>query len=67
MTGGVTVKRGKNPNLKVVGDRVVTEDEHRTLDLARELLKIPDAEAERILHEVIAEAESFFGGTVEGA
>jgi hypothetical protein len=52
---------------KVVADRVVTEDEHRKLDLAREILEIPDPEAEQILHEVVAEAEAFFGGKVEGA
>ena len=52
---------------KIVADRVVTEAEHRKLDLARELLHIPDAEAEGVLREVVAEAESFFGGTIEGA
>ncbi len=52
---------------KVVADRVVTEAEHRKLDLARELLQIPDDEAERVLHDVVAEAETFFGGAVEGA
>lgn len=52
---------------RVVADRVVTESEHRKLDLARDLLEIPDAEAERILHAVVADAETFFGGSVEGA
>ena len=52
---------------KAVADRVVTDAEHRKLDLARDLLGIPDPEAEAILNAVIAEAESFFGGTVEGA
>ena len=52
---------------RVVADRVVTEAEHRKLDLARDLLEIPDAEAEAILHAVVADAEQFFGGTVEGA
>jgi hypothetical protein len=52
---------------RVVADRVVTEAEHRNLDLARQLLAIPDAEAEAILHSVVAEAEKFFGGPVEGA
>ncbi len=52
---------------RAVADRVVTEAEHRKLDLARDLIGIPDAEAEAILHGVIAEAEKFFGGTVEGA
>ena len=36
---------------------VVTEAEHRKLDLARDLIGIPDAEAEAILHSVVAEAE----------
>ncbi len=52
---------------RVVADRVVTEAEHRRLDLARELLDIPDPEAVAILQTVVAEAERFFGGTVEGA
>lgn len=52
---------------KVVADRVVTESEHRTLDLARDLLTIPDAEAEQILQAVASEAEKFFGGTVKEA
>ncbi len=51
---------------RMVADRVVTEAEHRKLDLARDLTGISDAEAEAILHEVIADAESFFGGSVEG-
>jgi hypothetical protein len=52
---------------RAVADRVVTEAEHRKIDLARDLLGIPDAEAVTILHAIVAEAESFFGGTVEGA
>jgi hypothetical protein len=52
---------------RAVADRVVTEAEHRKLDLARDLIGIPDAEAEAILHTVVAEAESFFGKAVEGA
>jgi hypothetical protein len=51
----------------VVADRVVTEAEHRNLELARQLLAIPDVEAEAILHAVVAEAEKFFGGTIAGA
>ena len=51
---------------QAVADRVVTESEHRKLDFARDLLGIPDAEAEAILHDVIAEAETFFGKHVEG-
>jgi hypothetical protein len=52
---------------RAVADRVVTEAEHRKLDLARDLLAIPDSEAETILNAIVLEAESFFGGAVEGA
>jgi hypothetical protein len=52
---------------RAVADRVVTEAEHRKIDLARDLLGIPDAEAVTILHAIVSEAETFFGGTVEGA
>ena len=52
---------------RAVADRVVTEAEHHKLDLARDLIGIPDAEAEAILQGVVAEAETFFGGSVEGA
>ena len=52
---------------RCVADRVVTEAEHRKLDLARDLLGIRDAEAEAILHQVVSEAETFFGKSVEGA
>jgi hypothetical protein len=52
---------------RAVADRVVTEAEHRKLDLARDLIGIPDAEAVAILQSVFAEAETFFGGSVEGA
>jgi hypothetical protein len=52
---------------KVVSDRVVTRAEHRNLDLARELMQIPDPEAERTLQRIVQEAESFFGKKVEGA
>ena len=52
---------------RAVADRVVTEAEHRKLDLARDLIGIPDAEAETILQAIVAEAETFFGKSVEGA
>ena len=52
---------------RAVADRVVTDAEHRKLDFARDLLGIPDAEAEKILDAVVAEAETFFGKSVEGA
>ena len=52
---------------QVVSDRVVTPEEHRNLDLARALMGIPDAEAEATFHDIVGEAERFFGGAVEGA
>jgi hypothetical protein len=52
---------------RIVADRVVTEAEHRKLDVARDLLGIPDAEAESILKAVVEDAEHFFGKSVEGA
>jgi hypothetical protein len=52
---------------RAVADRVVTDAEHRNLDLARDLIGNPDAQAEAILHEIVAEAETFFGKSVEGA
>jgi hypothetical protein len=52
---------------RAVSDRHFTESEHRKLDLARDLIGIPEAEAEAALHTIIAEAESFFGKSVEGA
>ncbi len=52
---------------RAVADRVVTESEHQKLDLVRDVVGISDAEGETILHAVIAEAESFFGRSVEGA
>jgi hypothetical protein len=50
---------------RAVADRVVTASEHIKLDLARELIGIPDAEAEASLHAIIVEAESFFGKPVD--
>jgi hypothetical protein len=52
---------------RAVSDRKFTEADHRRLDLARDLMAIPESEAESILHTIVAEAESFFGRTVEGA
>ena len=52
---------------QVVSDRIVTEAEHRNLDLARDLIGIPDADAVAALNAVVAEAESFFGDKIEGA
>jgi hypothetical protein len=52
---------------RAVSDRNFTEEEHRKLDLARDLIGIPDAEAEAALHSIVAEAETFFGRPVDGA
>jgi hypothetical protein len=50
---------------KAVSDRHVTEEEHRKLDLARNLIGIPEAEAEALLHTIVTEAERFFGKPVQ--
>jgi len=50
---------------RAVSHRVVTEEEHRKLDLARKLIELPEAEAEQILHSIMAEAEAFFGSPVK--
>ena len=52
---------------KVVSDGVVTLEEHHRLDLARGLIGLSEAEAEKTLHEVVGEAEAIFGRSVEGA
>lgn len=52
---------------RVVSDRVVTESEHHKLDLARQLIGLTEAEAEAVVHAVVAEAESFFGKPVRDA
>ncbi|HEV3121728.1 MAG TPA: hypothetical protein VGY53_07490 [Isosphaeraceae bacterium] len=51
---------------RAVADGVVTGMEHRKLDLARDLIGIPDDEAEQMLHAIAAEAEAFFGKQVKG-
>jgi hypothetical protein len=50
---------------QAVADRHVTEEEHRKLDLARDLMGISEPEAESLLHAIAAEAEAFFGKPVE--
>jgi len=52
---------------KAVSDRHFTEEEHRKLDVARDLIGISEERAEAILHAVVAEAEKFFGKKVDGA
>jgi len=51
---------------RAVSDRHFTETEHRKLDLARDLIGIPEAEAEAALHAIVSEAETFFGKSVDG-
>jgi hypothetical protein len=51
---------------RAVSDRRFTDAEHRKIDMARELIGIPEPEAEAALNTVVAEAESFFGKPVEG-
>jgi hypothetical protein len=50
---------------RAVSDGVFTEEEHRTLDMARRLIGLSEEEAETALHSIVAEAESFFGKPVE--
>jgi hypothetical protein len=50
-----------------VAHGVFTEKEHQMLDLARDLMGIPEAQAEALVHTTVTEAESFFGKTIEGA
>jgi hypothetical protein len=50
---------------RAVSDRVVSEDDHHKLDLARKLIGIPETEAEQTLHAIMAEAEAFFGTPVK--
>ena len=52
---------------RAVSDGHFTEPDHRKLDLARDLIGLPEAEAEAALHAIVAEAERFFGKAVEGA
>ncbi|WP_165219005.1 hypothetical protein [Aquisphaera insulae] len=50
---------------KAVANRVFTAEEHHRLDQARKLMGIPEAEAEALLHDIIAEAESIFGQPIK--
>jgi YesN/AraC family two-component response regulator len=50
---------------RAVSDRVVSEDDHHKLDLARKLIGISETEAEQTLHAIVAEAEAFFGTQVK--
>ncbi len=50
---------------RAVADRVISEDDHRKLDLARKLIGLSEAEAEETLHSIMAEASAFFGTPVQ--
>lgn len=49
---------------RAVSDRRFTEEEHDKLELARQLIGIPEAEAAAALQTVVKEAEQFFGKPV---
>jgi hypothetical protein len=50
---------------RAVSDRIVSENEHQRLDLARKLIGMSEAEAEGLLHAIVAEAEAFFGKPIK--
>jgi hypothetical protein len=50
---------------RAVANRVVSEDDHHKLDLARNLIGMPDDEAEKTLQSIMAEASAFFGAPVQ--
>lgn len=50
---------------RAVADKVISEEDHHKLDLARKLIGMSEAEAEDALHAIMAEAEAFFGAPVK--
>jgi hypothetical protein len=50
---------------RAVAHQVISEDDHHKLDLARKLIGMPEAEAEKALHAIMAEAAAFFGAPVK--
>jgi hypothetical protein len=50
---------------RAVAHRVVSEDDHSKLDLARKLIGMSEGEAEETLHSIMAEASAFFGSPVQ--
>ncbi len=50
---------------RAVADKVISEDDHHKLDLARKLIGMSEAKAEAALHAILAEAEAFFGTPVK--
>lgn len=52
---------------RAVADHVVTDAEHRKLDLAHQLIGLTDNQAEAIFTGVVNEAETFFGTKIRGS
>jgi hypothetical protein len=50
---------------RAVADKVVSEEDHDKLELARKLIGMSEAEAEQTLHAIMAEASAFFGAPVK--
>jgi hypothetical protein len=52
---------------RAVADCNVTPEEHRRLDHARTLIGLSEEDGATLVHSIVAEAEAFFGHSVEGA
>ncbi len=50
---------------RAVANKVISEEDHHKLDLARKLIGMSEAEAVAALHAILAEAEAFFGAPVK--
>ncbi len=50
---------------RAVANKVISEDDHHKLELARKLIGMPETEAEATLHAILAEAEAVFGARVK--
>jgi hypothetical protein len=50
---------------RCLSDHVLTPGEHQKIDLARELMGIPETEAIQILDKTVADAEAFFGKSTQ--
>lgn len=50
---------------RAVADGTITPQEHRNLELARALIGLPEPDATALLNQVITDAESFFGNTID--
>ncbi len=50
---------------RAVADRVISEAEHERIEAARRLLRISEEDAVKVLQEIVAEAEAFFGKPVK--